>query len=508
MKKVVFLPLDERPCNYDYPHKLFGDSFNLVLPPKEILGDKKKPADLEKLFLFTEKELKDADCFVVSLEMLLYGGLLPSRLHYYTEAEIEKRLELLSFYKKNNPKLKIYAFSLIMRCPKYSSDDEEPSYYGVCGTEIHHLGTLLHKQKLNITDNQTAEKIEELKKIITKENLDDYLERRKVNLEINIKTLENRKSEIIDFLVIPQDDSAPYGFTAIDQTFVRQKIDDLQLSCDVSMYPGADEVGLTLLSRYYMKEQNRCPKVYLKYAACGAETVIPPYEDRPMGETIKYHIMSAGGQIVNSIAECDIVLGLTSPSANIKEARYQNFHTIEYDCFRNIPEFIFTVEDCISKDIPVMIGDNAYANGGELALLKILDSKKLMFKLAGYAGWNTNANTLGTVIATGFVYLINGNTSRHKDFLSLRYVEDFGYCSKVRFNVSDNELKKYGYNYFYIENQRGKISDIVKEQLEKFIEEYMPSIFENIKITDVYMPWRRMFETGLNVIAEFKDEKR
>ena len=39
--KIVMLPLDERPCNYEYPKMMPKGNFNLVLPPKDIMGDKK-----------------------------------------------------------------------------------------------------------------------------------------------------------------------------------------------------------------------------------------------------------------------------------------------------------------------------------------------------------------------------------------------------------------------------------------------------------------------------------
>ncbi|MDE7296909.1 MAG: DUF4127 family protein, partial [Clostridia bacterium] len=48
-KKIVMLPLDERPCNYDYPSMMPGANYELKLPPKEYMGDKKRPADTDKI---------------------------------------------------------------------------------------------------------------------------------------------------------------------------------------------------------------------------------------------------------------------------------------------------------------------------------------------------------------------------------------------------------------------------------------------------------------------------
>lgn len=495
-RKVVFLPLDERPCNFRFPVLLFQEAVALTVPKKDILGIKKTPADVDALIDFLKQECTDADALVCSLDMLLYGGLLPSRLHHLSVALLERRLAVLLALKETNPHLKIYAFSLIMRCPKYSSDDEEPDYYADCGAEIHALGAVIHKQRLGL-ENNTAE-ADRLRAKITAKNLDDFLERRKINLVLNQRALDLRKSGIIDYLVIPQDDSAPYGFTAMDQAVVRDKIEELGLASQVLMYPGADEAGLTLISRCLMEFAGKRPRIFVKYAAENASAVIPSYEDRPLGETVKYHILAAGGRVTDSYSDADLILCLTANSRGTSEAKFQAGRMIEYDSFRNLPELICFMKDAINEGKPVILADNAYANGGDLRLLRMLDSEGLLPLLVAYAGWNTNANTLGTALAQGLCYFLTGKTQAHYNFLALRYLEDFGYCSKVRFDV-DRVLAGYGYNYFWVKEQRGKVACLVRKELERFVTENMPSIAQEIFVTDVYMPWCRMFEVGLEV---------
>ena len=50
MKKIVYLPLDERPCNYAFAGFLSEEnpSFTLVRPATEILGKKKFPPTAKK----------------------------------------------------------------------------------------------------------------------------------------------------------------------------------------------------------------------------------------------------------------------------------------------------------------------------------------------------------------------------------------------------------------------------------------------------------------------------
>ena len=51
MEKIVFLPLDERPCNYLYPEYIGKiSSQNVVFVPKNLLGNFKQPADIEGIW--------------------------------------------------------------------------------------------------------------------------------------------------------------------------------------------------------------------------------------------------------------------------------------------------------------------------------------------------------------------------------------------------------------------------------------------------------------------------
>lgn len=493
--KTVLLPLDERPCNFNFPNYLFcADDFTIIRPDQ--LGAKKTPADLDYVCEYLKKECRHADAAVIAMDTLLYGGLIPSRLHHFTKEDVQKRLMVLSEIKKENPKLKIYAFQCIMRCPKYSSDDEEPDYYAECGEEIHKLGNVIHKERIGIEcefDKQA------LLSKIPEAALQDYVGRREFNLSFNLESLSLVKDGIIDFFIIPQDDSAPYGYTAMDQCKVREKIASLCLQDQVVIYPGADEIELTLLSRVMNEQHQKQPKVYVKYASVHAPFIIPGYEDRALGETVKYHLMAAGCIQVPSIAEADFVLALSAGAFEMIEAANQPANNKNYDVERNLTEFVYSIESLIKEGKPVTIGDNAYSNGSDLELVAILDKKELLLKLAGYAGWNTSANTMGTAIAEGVKYLYYGDDSVHRSFMVLRYLEDAGYCAVVRKHITENELAALGMTYFDIKETNGIVSSMVREELESFAKTHLASICEHINITEVTMPWHRMFETDIRV---------
>ncbi len=495
MNKVVLLPLDERPCNYEFPQMLFhNEQFQMVRPLA--LGDKKQPADASKILSFLRSSCKDADYLVLSMDMLLYGGLIPSRLHQLDEPVVQQRLDFIRELKQTNRKLKIYAFQCIMRCPKYSSSDEEPDYYEICGAEIHKIGVYRHKMKLGM---EKQEKLNYLYDTVNPEYLKDYLDRRSFNMKLNLQTMEYVKEGFIDLLILPQDDSAQYGFTAMDQEVIYQKLTSLQLQDKVYMYPGADELALTILSRVMNEINRNVPGVYIKYAAIKAPYMIPAYEDRPLGETLKYHIMAAGCCQVAAESEADIILAVTAPANKMEEATNQPAGNADYRVERNLTELVYYMEHMIKLGKIVTIGDNAYANGADLELIGMLNNRGLLMKVAGYAGWNTSSNTIGTAVAQGVQYYCCGKSTAHRDFLALRYVEDAGYCSVVRKYMKEYELTSLGMNNFDVKEAKGIVSSRVHELLCKFVEDYLPAEAEHIEIVSVVMPWRRMFEVGVKV---------
>ena len=97
MKKIVCIPLDERPCTYDYPSMMskMATDINYVQIPREYMGDCKIAGNLEKMQEFLLEECKDADYAIVAIDSILYGGIVPSRLHYASEETLLERLNVL-----------------------------------------------------------------------------------------------------------------------------------------------------------------------------------------------------------------------------------------------------------------------------------------------------------------------------------------------------------------------------------------------------------------------------
>lgn len=491
------LPLDERPCNYLFNQLLVKDMpYELMVPDISILGNKKRPGNLDEIAKWLESTAKDVDGMVIAVDTLVYGGIVPSRLHQDDLETLLERLNNMRRIKEKYPHIKIYAYNLIMRNPKYSSSEEEPDYYEYMGREIHLYGVYNHQKQLGILSHENLIHLENIEKSIDKDNLNDYINRRDKNIKVNLAFLQLIHDNVIEFGIVPQDDSSKYGLTATDQVHVRKAIKDLNIELNCYMYPGADEVTNTLLARMINHYEGKRPLIYPYYASITGGMQIPLYEDRLLNETVKYQVLAAGGILVSSLNEADLALLINVPAQDMVEANNQMIANLAYDADRNLIAYVEFADYAIKIGKKVIISDVAYANGGDLNLLKLLRQKGLLMKISAYAGWNTSSNTLGTCIPQGMFDYLYPNRSSNLDFLGLRYVEDFGYCSVVRSKVSQNLQAPY--NYFLLDGQRGKLVNEIKLNLELFIEESLNGEFI-YEIVDIYSPWNRMFETGLIV---------
>lgn len=63
MKNIILLPLDERPCNFDFPSKIFnGEKYTIIRP--EHLGQKKTPASYDSSAISWLANIEKADAAV------------------------------------------------------------------------------------------------------------------------------------------------------------------------------------------------------------------------------------------------------------------------------------------------------------------------------------------------------------------------------------------------------------------------------------------------------------
>lgn len=502
-RKILYIPLDERPCNYSLPQHMlmYQDDVQLLMPPQESLGNKKAPAHLPALYEFVEQHIHKADDFIFSVEMLMYGGLLPSRIHHLQEEHKIKFFDWLRKLKVNHQNIRFYASNLIMRTPKYSSSDEEPEYYEIYGEAIFREAYLKDKRQRVGLDALEQETYEALVETTPRDVIDDYENRRAYNVKVNLSIIDLMKEGIIDCLVIPQDDSSQYGYTAIDQSVVYRRVKDLRLQSKVHIYPGADEVGCALVSKAI--RYNCIKKVHVLFSSYHGPSIIPLYEDRPIMNSLLLHLQVSNARLVPTLEEADIVLAYNTPGLACQEASSQTTKDITYDSYRNMTYFADSIANAIAAGKRVMLADCAYANGGDIELIKLLDELSLLDKLYVYNAWNTNCNTLGTTLAHGLLEISEQNRIYN---LLYHIYDDALYQSIIRKHITDKVLPDEGLNYFDLKNRADNVARYCEKGMEYHWESLIYNSFYWIEKTAVQVkfPWNRMFEIDLTLHIQNK----
>lgn len=510
-EKAVYVPLDERHCNYGYPYELGKIAgIDLIRPPIEMMSQIKKPGNIEALWEWLYQNIEGCRYAILSLDMLIYGGLLNSRQHTFTLAENCEKLNRIKRIKEINPEVEIHAFILIMRVSNYNNSSEEPEYWEKYGKKIWKYSWLYDKNnKVELDDDEKNEFIS-LKNMIPEEYLRDYIDRRKINFQVNTNVIDLVKEKKIDYLVIPKDDTSEYGFSTEDQSLIYEEICKKSLHNRVFIYPGTDEVGCTLVSRVLNKLKGLMPKIYVYYSSTNGAGIISKYEDRPINESIKWQILSAGGIMVDYYKDADFILMVNAPGRYMKESSQQNYIDNTYINFRNLVEFTQKIKYFTACGKRCIVADIAYSNGADNELVEIMKSEHLLDKIVGYGGWNTNANTLGVVILQGVIAtaLKVENIFEYPELFRFhiqKIIEDWAYQANELLYIVNTISKDIGFDCYSLNEFHDRVAAIIVSRLNTFIRNNLEREISvrKIHIKDVKLVWDRVFDVEFCLDIEF-----
>lgn len=519
-KKIIYLPLDERPCNYVFPQYIaqIGGA-QLCLPPMALMGRYKTPADTEALWQWLLENAEGAAAAVVSVDMLVYGGIVPSRLHHLTRAQCGERLARLKTLRQRLPAMQLYAFSLITRAPARNGSGEEPDYYEAHGYDIWHYGLICDREQVGLaTPDELAEKAAILSRV-PKADLDDFAARRAVNFENNVQCLGYAAEGVFDHYAIPLDDCAEHGYAPAERRRLAETAAGLGILSKISMYPGADEMGCTLTARALCHMHGLRPLVWPVFSSNTGQLTVPPYEDRTIGETLPHHVRCAGGHMAATPVDAAIHLMVNPPTAFSNRIKFELDRRMLYmEPERNLPAFMDAIEDALEQGKTCVVADCAVPDGADECLMRFLAEQKLFGRVDGFSGWNTSSNAMGTAVAHGVAIacakaaggFAGAALAASRRFLLMRYVEDWGYMTHVRQDVQDEiDAGAFGpdvtaRNLGGAAGMQGTIEQEVTRRLRAFAEKYLADFADagaEETVPTATLPWNRMFEIDLVMAA-------
>ncbi|MDC3413811.1 DUF4127 family protein [Aquibacillus sp. 3ASR75-11] len=496
-KKVALIPVDARPVTYDLPKDLASlAGWELLLPAKEKIGFLKTPADYDYLFQWVDEIAPQVDGVIVSIDMILYGGLVPSRINTDDQSTIQDRLDRFLDIKRKYPQLDMMAFSSTMRLSNSYVNQEEKEYWDQYGKEIWQYSYHYHRyQQHGLKEDEAI--VESMKEKIPHAILEDYLKTRERNFTVNMSLINYVADGVLDHLVFPQDDTSEYGLNIIEQQQLRDRLFAKNLQENIFIYPGADEVASVLVAHMiYQLENVTYPTFYPIYSGQRGALAIALYEDRPLQESVKGQIDAFGSHTVESIEDADIVLGINVPGRKQGDVSLRK-QLSEIDTNdRNIGEWVKKLSYYYKKRKQVAIADVAYANGADPMMIPYVLQQFSLTELAGFAAWNTAGNTIGTVIAqAALVHLANQqghdfSKAKNKQ-LVLRLLDDYLYQTVVRQEVREVMDEP--------SVTEGELLRKVEELFMTRAVEMVRKIDSNIQLESIYLPWNRTFEIGITL---------
>lgn len=497
--KILYVPLDDRPVNLSYVVETFQDTpAKLVAAPEKLLSDgTKKAAQVDELWQWVLTEGRNADVAVLSADTMIYGGLVPSRLHQLEEKTLEERLDKLAKLKKMRPRLKVYVFSTIMRSPKMSSGGVEPDYYTKYGPQIFQLTSLQDKQNVVGLTLEEENKLVQLQDQVPAEYLQDWLDRRKKNFAVNEKLIQLTKEGKIDYFILGRDDTSVYSQSTSEYRLLAQEGASLSNAPFQSLrkfhsFSGADEAGMIMLTRAY--NLYKLAKVYPFYTPGVGEKTIPNYEDQAVGENIRQHIFAAGGVPTTSLEEADLLMAVNTPVNGLTQEASSSKNNLQVT--PELKKFIQTLENYLQKGKKVALADIAFSNGGDNALLNQLSQKGLLTKLQSYAGWNTAGNSLGYALGQGL--MSSYFTPEKKDtLLQVRLLDDWVYQANIRGQIQQEILQPNKINSTNLADNEAWITKETQKRLQDFaqtkLKDFTPQTIQ------LQFPWQRMFDVEIKL---------
>ena len=448
--KICFIPIDNRPVCYTLAKDIcaIDEDIELFIPPRELLGSLTKYADTEALFVWL-KDLPQTDVMILSLDTLAYGGLIPSRRITDSYEDIKKRIERLKPLLNNK---KVYAFSSIMRISNNNYNEEEKEYWSEYGKKIFEYSYNCSKlDKKPDTD-------------IPNDILNDYIETRKRNFEINKLYLEWQKEGFFEKLIFSKDDCAEYGLNVMEAKELNCLSSNFSNS--VLVKTGADEIPLSLLSKAVSDYSKLKIKVAPIFLEDDCKNLISNYEDISIEQCVKSQLELAGCEI-SDCQDTDVILYVN----NFKSRQGELVMKIDTEHFK---------DDWEKPEKPYIIADVRFANGADNVFVEKLLEVGLDKNFLGYAGWNTSANTLGSLICAMVNSFHNKNAAEFKKLQVTRFLDDWAYQANVRGQREKPDTKK------------------CKELMKPFEDRIFKAF--NVKYDVQYsFPWNRLFEIEVKI---------
>ena len=437
-KKILLIPLDGRPpCRNFVLQAGSIAGYEVLSPPSELQDYYSLPADTQKLPAWIKENIARSHAVILSIDQLLYGGLLAAR---EKEAPPEKQAELFAFLRqlhRDFPNIPIYAFSIL---PRLTPQDTIDGYYEK--RYLMEYSRLVGKQHAGLPVDESE--LSRLAEKISSESMEKYLSHFQESTSLNRNLASLAKEGTLERLILGQDDGEKYSIPNIEKEKLQNFLQAEEIpESKVFLTHGADEIALALLAEIKTKDMNFHPCVCVKYNDEKTPDRIMPYMAVSTKESAEEKLRMLHAKLVASPKDANITLFISCNNS-------------DEDTLASRRNSLHALQSLLSGNHPIALVDLSKHFQKEETLLPLLIQEDYPLNtLAAYAGWNTTSNSIGTALAQALLFASAKRDICSKQdainlyaanltFLQNRILEDSFYLKDV-IDLVNTSLIKAGY---------------------------------------------------------------
>nr|WP_145403500.1 DUF4127 family protein [Paenibacillus xylanexedens] len=456
MKTVLYVPLDDRPANLDdviVQGKAAG--LHIVTPN---LKDIKNRLDTEKttdgttllgtstpvygnpskVHDFILKHAAKVDGFIISTDMLAYGGLIGSRqlrdhgggAYPAYDEQTTRLLDVIRIIKTKYPRKPLFVMDTIMRLAT-------TSFAGGLALDAYNESRSLMQQP--------RQAYTEFEDIIQGYNVSPegeeygettYFDKQKYYNTRQHKFKTNRyildqlaRTGYIDFLAVGVDDANTQGVQINEINYVEARINEWLGGTDgqnpdrAIILPDADGLGHALVARManQLFRGGAKTKYGVKYYGPHGSTIINTYEYMDVHQNVVHHVDIVGGTLVEDEADTSVDMEIIAITA--------------------LDQVQAAVERLAlngEQGLPSILIDFVGKGPANVEVAQTLLNSPYTGRVLGYSAWNTPGNKIGLAVgmAQSRYALITTEKHEHKlrdamnahgSLLFKRFLKDYSY---------------------------------------------------------------------------------
>lgn len=487
---IAFVPIDDRPITWQMPVML-GRIAGVPVdsPPRALLGRFIDPGRPDAIIAWLNQTAAHAgtSTFVVSTDMLAYGGLIAARAPGASYADAYFRLMALAHLRAEHPHAWIAAFGTVMRLAPTGVPADSGFFAAYPTWTYLQQYANLHDPPLPNEEARAAH----LRELIGPAVLDEYLATRGRDLAVDRLLLKLTANGTIDRLAIGQDDAGPVGLHVKDVRLLQAELGADALAERASIEPGADELGAALVAGALARQAGWVPRIAVRYSTSDGASYQDPLEYAPISVAIESLIRLCGGVHDDNRADIDLYVRVPNSTAAQDDALIE----------------AMTADVAVGR--PIALADLSYLASyrAQASFAQRILASGLATKLDAYASWNTNANTVGTALAEAIAAgsgrrLGTYDALAHRTFTFTRFLDDYAFHDAVRPDLNA-ELEAQGVTDRTL--LAPPVAAAISRRNQALLWQYAEQILAqldpgyHIAAMSIALPWDRTFETAIDV---------